>query len=198
MLFRSIDESLRRVLLTLWQTRILRSVRLTVADEIENGLAYFNYTFLREVPRLYGEIEDLLDSRHGNGRIPVGSLLRVGNWIGGDRDGNPFVTHEVTLHAAKRQSSLAFDHYLVQVHRLGSELSQARRQVEVTPALDALAAASPDRSEHRLDEPYRRALTGIYARLAATARALGHELDERRPIGSAAPYAASEIGRAHV
>ena len=84
------EDHLRRVILTLWQTRILRSVRLTVFDEIENGLAYYRYTFLREVPGLYGEIEDLLGETFG--AISVGPVLRIGNWIGGDRDGNPYVT----------------------------------------------------------------------------------------------------------
>ncbi len=54
------EEALRRVILTMWQTRILRELRLTVHDEIENGLSYYRYTFLRQLPRLYGEIEDLL------------------------------------------------------------------------------------------------------------------------------------------
>ena len=183
---RANEEELRRVILTLWQTRILRSARLTVHDEIENGLAYYRYTFLHELPRLYAEIEDQLE-REGE-RLRVGPMLRIGNWIGGDRDGNPNVTAEVTRHALARQSALAFGFYLAQVHALGAELSQARRHVRVSRALDALGARSPDASEHRRDEPYRRALTGIYARLAATAGALGHEHIGREAVGQAPPY----------
>lgn len=185
------EESLRRVILTLWQTRILRSVRLTVNDEIENGLAYYRYTFLRELPHLYAEVEDLLEERFPSSGNPLRlpSLLKIGNWIGGDRDGNPNVTAEITGHAVGRQSATAFDFYLSEVHVLGSELSQTRRIVDATPALDALAAKSPDRSEHRKDEPYRRALTGVYARLAATAHAFGHEREVRQAVGDALPYA---------
>jgi phosphoenolpyruvate carboxylase len=121
--------------------------------------------------------------------MKVGPALRMGNWIGGDRDGNPYVTPEVTLQAVQRQSAVAFEFYQAEVHQLGAELSQTRRVVHVSPALDALAETSPDRSEHRLDEPYRRALSGIYARLAATAREHGHQPGIRHPIGDAAPYA---------
>jgi phosphoenolpyruvate carboxylase len=180
------DDQLRRVILTLWQTRIIRAVRLTVFDEIENGLAYYRYTFLREVPRVYAAIEDLLAATVGP--VKVGAVLRMGNWIGGDRDGNPYVTPEVTLQAVQRQAAVAFEFYQAEVHQLGAELSQTRRVVDVSPALDTLADASPDRSEHRMDEPYRRALSGIYTRLAATARAHGHEPGMRHPIGDAAPY----------
>jgi phosphoenolpyruvate carboxylase len=182
------DDQLRRVILTLWQTRIIRAVRLTVFDEIENGLAYYRYTFLREVPRVYAAIEDLLAATYGP--MKVGATLRMGNWIGGDRDGNPYVTPEVTLQAVQRQSALAFEFYQAEVHQLGAELSQTKRVVVVSAALDALAENSPDRSEHRSDEPYRRALSGIYARLAATARAHGHEPGMRHPVADAAPYPA--------
>ena len=182
------EDNLRRVVLTLWQTRILRSVRLTVFDEIENGLAYYRYTFLREVPGLYAEIEDLLAEKCG--AIQVGPVLRMGNWIGSDRDGNPYVTPEVTLQAVQRQSAVAFEFYLAELHQLGAELSQTRALIEVSTALDALAETSPDHSEHRKDEPYRRALSGVYARLAATARKLGHEPGARHAVADAAPYAA--------
>jgi len=183
------EESLRRVILTLWQTRILRTVRLTVSDEIENGLAYHRSTFLREVPRLYGEMEDLLAAHLGDPAFRLAPLLRVGTWIGGDRDGNPYVTHEVTLHAVRRQSALALDHYLNEARRLGGELSLARRLVKVSVELERLAAASPDRSEHRADEPYRRAVIGIYGRLAATGQRLDRPSAERPPLEGMAPYA---------
>ncbi|MET0918307.1 MAG: phosphoenolpyruvate carboxylase, partial [Burkholderiales bacterium] len=163
------EDGIRRNVLALWQTRVLRSVRLTVADEIENGLAYYEYTFLRELPRLYADIEDQLASAWpGNGPM-LPSMLRVGSWIGGDRDGNPYVTHEVTRHAMKRHATVALDSHLKQIHALGAELSMSRRLVSVSPEVEALAAGSPDKSDHREDEPYRKAITGIYARMAATA-----------------------------
>ncbi len=183
------EEALRRVILTLWQTRILRAARLTLNDEIENGLAYYRYTFLREVPRLHAEIEDLAAHHLGESGFRVPALLRIGSWIGGDRDGNPNVTHEVMLHAVRRQSTVALDFYLAEVHQLGAELSMAQRLVPVSAELEQLAAASPDRSEHRKDEPYRRALTGIYSRLAAAAQRLDHYSPEHQAVGAAQPYA---------
>ena len=185
----SSEEQLRRVILTLWQTRILRELHLTVRDEIENGLSYYRYTFLRELPRLYAEIEDLLKARWPGTHLPVGPILRLGAWIGGDRDGNPYVTHDVTAHALVRQSSMALDFYLSEVHQLGAELSQSLRLVGVSPELEALAARSPDASEHRRDEPYRRALIGGYARLAASSRRLDQHPPERVEVAPAQPYA---------
>ena len=183
------EEALRCAILRLWQTRILRATRLTLNDEIENGLAYYHYTFLREVPRLHAEIEDLAANHLGESGFRMPAILRIGSWIGGDRDGNPHVTHEVMLHAVQRQSTLALDFYLAEVHQLGAELSMAQRLVHVSAELEQLAMVSPDRSEHRRDEPYRRALTGIYSRLAATAQRLDHYSPEHRAVGAAQPYA---------
>ncbi|HEX7810738.1 MAG TPA: phosphoenolpyruvate carboxylase [Burkholderiales bacterium] len=180
------EDALRRVVLTLWQTRILRELRLKVSDEIENGLSYSRYTFLRQLPRLYAEIEDLLAEK--GIRTPAGNYIRLGSWIGGDRDGNPFVTHDVMRMAMSRHSATVMDFYFEEIHRLGGELSQSIRIVETTSELEALASRSPDTSDHRRDEPYRRALTGIYARLAATSRKLDHHVPDRRAVAEAAPY----------
>ncbi len=182
------EEALRRAVETLWQTRALRELKLTVNDEIENGLSYYRYTFLSQVPRLYADIEDLL-SELGGDPEKVSTFLRIGSWIGGDRDGNPYVTHEVMRHALMQQSMCIMDFYFEQMHRLGAELSQSVRLVNVTPELESLAERSPDRSEHRRDELYRRALVGIYSRLAETSRVLDHHLPERHPIGHAQHYA---------
>jgi phosphoenolpyruvate carboxylase len=175
--------ALRRLVASLWQTRMLRAVKLGVRDEIENALAYFNYTFIDAVPRIVAEVEDAV------GR-PVPPLVSIGSWVGGDRDGNPFVTAEMLEAAFRRQGEIVFDHYLAQVHALGGELPLSGLLTRVTVDLRALADASPDPSPHRKDEPYRRALTGVYARLAATAEGWGLKLQHRNAVGSATPYAA--------
>ncbi len=185
------EEGLRRAIQILWKTRMLRSARLSVHDEIKNGLAYYRYTFLTEVPRLYAEIEDLLESRLGENAPRIPPFLRIGSWIGSDRDGNPFVTDEVMQHAAERQSALALDFYMGEVHLIGRRLSLTDRLVEVSDELMQLAEASPDRAESRADEPYRRALIGVYARLAATSQRLGHTITQRRPVEPVEPYADS-------
>ena len=181
------DDSLRGAVLTLWQTRILRELRLTVEDEIENGLSFYQHTFLSQLPRLYGEVEDMLAAEGGAPPLSA-TFLRMGSWIGGDRDGNPYVTHTVMQHALAQHSATIFDFYLDELHRLGRELSQSVRIVEVTPRLGALAGKSPDESVHRRDELYRRALIGIYARLSATARSLGLRPNTHRALGDARPY----------
>ncbi|HET9662639.1 MAG TPA: phosphoenolpyruvate carboxylase, partial [Burkholderiales bacterium] len=168
------EEALRRVILILWQTRILRTMHLTVQDEIENGLAYFRRTFLGAVPQLHADLEDLIARHLAEPDYRLPGVLKIGNWIGGDRDGNPNVTHEVMLHAVQNQAAVALEYYLQEVNRLGAELSMAERLVDATSALRRLADTSPDRSDHRRDELYRRALIGIYARLEATAARLGH------------------------
>jgi phosphoenolpyruvate carboxylase len=180
---------LRRLIATLWQTRMLRTVKLGVRDEIENALAYFNYTFIDAAPRLVADVEDCIAGLPGAGMRPtLPTLIAVGSWVAGDRDGNPFVTAEMLELAFRRQSEVLFDHYLAQVHALGAELPLAGLLARVTPQLGTLAEQSPDRSLHRQDEPYRRALTGIYSRLDATAAALGLKLEHRTSVGKAQPY----------
>jgi phosphoenolpyruvate carboxylase len=146
----------------LWQTRMLRYTKLTVADEIENALSYYQATFLRQIPRMYRSIEEALP-----GHV-IAPFFRMGNWIGGDRDGNPNVSAETLQMALRRQSETALRFYLTEVHELGAELSISATLAKVTPEMQALADRSPDHSAHREDEPYRRALVGMYARLAAT------------------------------
>jgi phosphoenolpyruvate carboxylase len=170
-----VEARLQARVLTLWQTAMIRLSRLRVIDEIENALSFYRLTFLAEIPRLYEEMEAQLNGR------PLPVLLRMGSWIGGDRDGNPFVTAEVLREAVKRQASTAFAHYLEDVHALGAELSMSLRLVEPTPALLRLAHAARDPSKHRQDEPYRQALSGVYSRLAATAQARTGFVSPREP-----------------
>ncbi|MGY6257111.1 phosphoenolpyruvate carboxylase [Paraburkholderia caledonica] len=162
------EAMLRARVTSLWQTRMLRDSRLTVADEIENALSYYRATFLEEIPALYTDIEEALKEHGLEARLPP--FFQMGSWIGGDRDGNPNVTAETLEHAIARQAEVIFEHYLEQVHKLGAELSVSNLLAGASDELKALAEISPDRSPHRTDEPYRRALIGMYTRLAASAR----------------------------
>ena len=164
------DEQLRRAVLTLWQTNLLRRTKLTVLDEVANGLSFYDYTFLHEVPRLHCALEDRLND--GRWRAMPASWRRsckIGSWIGGDRDGNPFVTADVMRGTLRLQSSRVLQFYLEELHALGAELSLAAHLADVSEDLRALAERSPDTSPHRSGEPYRLAVSGIYARLTATA-----------------------------
>ena len=193
------DAALQRAVLILWQTSILRWTKLTVLDEVENGVSYYGTTFLHELPRLYAALEDrlaTLDPAWAEREVP--SFLRMGSWIGGDRDGNPFVTADVLQQAMRLHCARTFAFYLDELHELGGELSLNRRNVNVTEQLQTLADRSPDRSQRRQDEPYRRAITGIYARLAATAHGLGLPQVQRHAVGDAAPYASADELRAEL
>ena len=184
------NEALIRARVTqLWQTRMLRTKKLAVTDEIDNALSFYPAAFLSEIPRLYRDLERALEGHD------VAPFLRMGHWMGGDRDGNPNVTATTLREALARQSEVALRHYLSEVHELGAELSISSLLAPVTPAMLALAERSPDHNTHRHDEPYRRALIGIYARLAATltlltgTSALRHAVEPQDAYHSAAEFA---------
>jgi phosphoenolpyruvate carboxylase len=166
----------------MWQTRLLRVSRLTVRDEIQNALSYYHTTFLREIPRLYSELEQRFAS------APIATFFRIGSWIGGDRDGNPQVNAGTLKEAFRQQCETALRHYLTESHELGAELSMSRSLVGCTGELDALADRSGDTDPHRRDEPYRRALIGIYSRLSATLENLTGTVALWHPLTRAAPY----------
>jgi len=156
-----IEQAIERQIALLWHTRALRRERLDVADEVGSALAYLRDIFLPVLPTLYARWERLLGSRPA-------SFLRPGSWIGGDRDGNPFVTAESLQLALARASQSVLASYLEQLHSLGAELSISSELASVSTAVLQLAETSGDEHPARADEPYRRAITGIYGRLAAT------------------------------
>jgi len=176
-----IEEAILRQIALLWQTRVLRREKLGVPDEVETALSYFRDVFLPVLPALYARWDRALGDR-------VPSFLRPGSWIGGDRDGNPFVTAESMRFALARAAETVLDHYLESVHALGAELSISTEHTEVPEAVLKLAEASGDTGKSRSDEPYRRALTGIYARLSAThEKLIGKRPGRPAPIPGA-PY----------
>ncbi|MCS3507592.1 phosphoenolpyruvate carboxylase [Achromobacter sp. JUb104] len=193
-----LDAALLGRVATLWQTRMLRYTRLTVADEIENALSYYRSTFLQVIPRLYADLSKLLNRETAKPFAapppPLEPFLRMGSWIGGDRDGNPNVDASTLERALLRQATVLFEHYLQEVHALGAELSITTMLISADPELLALADNSGDDSPHRRDEPYRRALVGVYARLAATAQALtGQNLARRSTVAAPAYQAPQEL-----
>jgi phosphoenolpyruvate carboxylase len=173
---------MRARVMQLWQTRLLRFTKLTVADEIENALSYYESTFLREIPKLYADLERAL------GQHPVHSFLRMGQWIGGDRDGNPNVMRQtLDIRAAPPGRSGAAP--LPDRGALpGRRTLVSAMLVDCLPAMQALAERSPDTNAHRMDEPYRRALTGVYARLAATLKELTGGEAARHAVAPQNPY----------
>jgi len=198
---KSVDARIQRLMLQLWQTAMLRLVKLQVSDEIDNALIFYKRTFLHCIPRLYQDLEEQLRRGWGDeaGKrqqslaavaacpqpLPQ-PFLQIGSWIGGDRDGNPFVNAQTLQYAMSRQAGVLFEHYLESVSAVSSGLSFSLRLVTPSREVLALADASHGSSEvslpswwgHIKDEPYRMACAGIYARVAATASTL---LPDRPP-----------------
>jgi phosphoenolpyruvate carboxylase len=157
----------------LWQTRMLRFSKLTVVNEIENALTYYDSTFLHVIPELLQDLErDLLTLMPADTEYRLPAFLRMGSWIGGDRDGNPFVDGTTLREAVRLQAVTVLRFYLDELAELKRELGVSTRLIAVDEAVMALAQASRDQSAHRMDEPYRLALNGVHDRLLVTAESL--------------------------
>jgi phosphoenolpyruvate carboxylase len=176
-----IVEGIATQIALLWQTRALRRERLYVADEVDTALTYLRDVFLHVVPILYAKWERLLGCRPP-------SFLRLGSWIGGDRDGNPHVNAESMHWALNRASQALLLDYLSQLNAIGKELSVSNELADVSDPVNQLALRSGDTNPGRADEPYRRALTLIYARLAATYQTIASRTPPRPASVSAEPY----------
>ena len=191
-----LDERLGVLVLTLWQTAVLRMSKLRVTDEINEALRYYQASLFEVVPALERDLERLVAQRWDTA-VDATRAVRMGSWIGGDRDGNPFVTADVLRSAIDRAAVTALDHHLGALRRLGRVLSISDRLVTPSVELLALAASSGDESPFRTDEPYRRALRGMFARLHAFAiellgPALAAELTVPPPPVPRPPYAGTD------
>lgn len=164
---RDVERELRRHILTLWQTALVRLSRLKIQDEIETGLRYYAAAFFEVVPKVNADVRSALQSRWPDATLLEEPILRPGSWIGGDRDGNPNVTGEVVRLATGNAAYTALEHYFTEITALEEELSMSARLVTVSDGLTALADQCDEPA--RADEPYRRALRVIHARLTTTA-----------------------------
>jgi phosphoenolpyruvate carboxylase len=177
-----IDTELRRQVLMLWQTALVRLSRLQISDEIAVGLRYYAAAFFDVVPKVNAGVRDALRRRWPDADLLPEPILRPGSWIGGDRDGNPNVTADVVRLATGGAAYTALNHYAAELSALEQELSMSARLVAVTDELTALAQSCDEPA--RGDEPYRRALRVIHARLTATAqRILDQEPDNLLDLG---------------
>jgi len=185
------ESDLAAVVLTLWDTAALRLSKLRVRDEINEALRYYPASIFEVVPQLAADLHRLVADRWAV-EVPRDGVVRMGSWIGGDRDGNPAVDGEVLRFAVARQASVALHHLLEALVRLERALPMSARLVAVTPELAVLADDSGDASPFRADEPYRRALRGMYDRLHATATGLlagtGEAVYGRPPARARPPY----------
>ncbi|MEU5761982.1 phosphoenolpyruvate carboxylase [Nocardia sp. NPDC047648] len=183
-----LELRIRRQVLSLWRTALIRLARLRIQDEISVGLRYYDLTLFDVIPAINAEVRAALRSRWPGVELLPRPMLRPGSWIGGDRDGNPYVTADVVRQAAFRAAGVAFERYLRELVELEKTLSLSARLVTVTPEVAALAETGyPDPAAHA-DEPYRRALHHVRARLTATARAALGEVPPNGLDAGARPY----------
>src|SRR3546814_466110 len=140
-----VDEAITRQIALLWQTRVLRREKLYVADEVETALSYLRDVFLPALPALYQRWDRALGERSPN-------FLKPGSWIGGDRDGNPFVTADSLRTALGRACVAVLGFYLDAVHTLGAELSISSEHAAIDEAVADLADASGDHEIGRAED----------------------------------------------
>ncbi len=181
------EEIPRRVLeevVSLWQSDEVRAARPSVLAEVKNGLYYFESGLFDLVPRLYRDLERALEASYPGRAWRVPALVRFSSWMGGDRDGNPFVTPAVTVGAVRVLRVAALRRHLASIDALGGRLSQSTQEVgasdELRASLAADDAASPELgaalARRHPFELYRRKCAHVHERLARSlAHAEAHE-----------------------
>ncbi|WP_051086222.1 phosphoenolpyruvate carboxylase [Heyndrickxia acidiproducens] len=159
---RVIEETILNEITILWQTSEIRDKKPTVANEVQNGLYYFENVLFDVLPRIHEDLEDYLYESYGQ-RFKVPSYLHFGSWIGGDRDGNPNVTAEVTWQTLEMQRELVLKKYKESLTALRELLSHSSKKVASSPALVASVEneekTMPEEAWPTKDEIYRRKLT---------------------------------------
>jgi phosphoenolpyruvate carboxylase len=177
----AIESEIYAEIATLWQTRELVPEKPSVLDEVKSALYYYRQSIMDAVPRLMGDIEGALNTYYGvESDSVLPPVVSFRSWIGGDRDGNPFVTPEITAETYRLQGQTVLDRHLEDVDLLVQRLSQWDKRVTLTKAfrddIDGLVAeyGPPDRFE---GEPFRRKLSFVHRFLRAEREALAGHAD---------------------
>ena len=169
-------DALFRNIALLWQTRLHRVERITVYDEIKNTLGFVERAILPALIDLYAHWESDLDIE-----TDFPNLLRLGSWIGGDRDGHPLVDEMTLKLAYQAQAQVIGKFHLQALDRLDMELTISIDLSKVSSGVEELARKSGNNDIHRVDEPYRRAISYIRTRFHQTLRRLwGEAVSSRR------------------
>lgn len=170
----AIERDITRRITMLWQTALIRAVRPRIEDEIEVGLRYYSLSLLQEIPAINHDVATELRARFGPD-LPDVAMIKPGSWIGGDHDGNPYVTASTLHYATSRAAETVLRYYIRQLHALEHELSLSDRLSEVTVELVQLASKGHNDVPSRVDEPYRRAIHGMRGRMMSTVAKLINE-----------------------
>lgn len=188
-------NQLEREIQILFKTDEVRVRRLTVIDEVQNGLYYFRESLFQAVPQTYRNMERYMNRFYGAGTITVPSFIRFGSWIGGDRDGNPFVKPETTAAALRLQAREIIREYIRRINALGHILTQSIQLCTPSEAFMASLAEDERRisrtrtNDHYLarynEEPYRCKLYLMGQRLRDNLSALEMRLEGNEPSDDA-------------
>lgn len=159
-------NDLRRYIEIIMQTDMIREKKLKVTNEITNAMEYYNNSFLKAVPHLTTEYKRLAQAHGLN--LKQAKPITMGMWIGGDRDGNPFVTAETLKQSALTQCEVIMNYYDKKIYQLYREFSLSTSIVNVSKQVREMARQSKDNSIYREKELYRRALFDIQSKIQAT------------------------------
>lgn len=180
------ELELRRALTALWQTDELRAAQITVRDEVRNALYFFQHTILDVVPWLHHELRAALAQAYPGHTFDIPPFIQYRSWVGGDRDGNPNVTPDVTWRTLLAHKEVILRHYLEKVTDLRRELTLSLRLVPASDELlesiekdSRLVPLEPARRERFATEPYSLKLLYIHERLQATLNHLAEISDFR-------------------
>ncbi len=177
----------------LWQTALIRIARPQIEDEVNVGLRYFKRSLLEQVPAINRDTIAGLRDVFG-ASVPNRQVVRTGSWIGGDHDGNPYVTGDTLTYATRQAADTILEYYVDELAALEKELSLSDRYSESSAELQELATRGRNDIPSRVDEPYRRAIHGVHGRMVATRAAVAGEAAAES--GEFSPYASPTQFRA--
>ncbi|MGB3364357.1 MAG: phosphoenolpyruvate carboxylase [Thermodesulfobacteriota bacterium] len=178
---KAIHLEIKAEVISLWQTEEVPSFKITPIDEARSAQYYFRETIFEALTTVYLEFEDKIKEHYGLTEIKLPAFFRFGSWVGGDRDGNPFVTHSITLEVLRMQMELVLEKYLEQVERLINQLSASKKQVHVSSELiDSIdrdkKLLKHDSGIRNSDESYRIKLSYIKSKIIGTQKRIKGEI----------------------
>ena len=197
----SLYQQLESQIQVLWQTDEVRRQKPTVEDEIRNGIYYFRKSLFDAVPTVYRYMERALSKHYPDTKIETPNFLTFGSWIGGDRDGNPFVTHDTTVKALLLQSRAVIYEYKKRVFDLSSKLTHSRYLCNISQEIinrstivdaDLIEAVFKKRPERFKDEPYRRVLYLMEGRLNKNLQYIESWLNDEKTDKSSFAYTSED------
>lgn len=191
-----IKHRLKAMIQIFWKSEAVRPQKPTVYDEIENSLYYFRESIFACLPEIYRDLENAIKQVYPESRgkaIEIPNIMRFGTWVGGDRDGNPFVTPEITRNALRMQQIEVLQEYQRRVKELSKILTHSSDQVSLSAAL--LESFERDKNlfdrhlgDWHTNEPYRRKLELTRLRLAATISQCERRLNDAKPLNRSLAY----------